>query len=76
MVAFDIPITPVGSALACVTPAYANALAFDANTAGGKAILATALAAKATGSIIIAYGTGACSIYSSVLEDWNYGVIW
>ena len=65
----------VGSAPpSCVISAYANALAFDANTAGGKAVLALALAAKATGAVISASGLGTCAIFSSFVEDWDYGV--
>jgi len=62
-----------GNPPSCVIPAYKNALAFDANTTGGKAILAMALAAKASGSQVTAYGLGTCSLYG-VVEDWNYGV--
>ena len=57
----------------CVMSTYENALAFDTNTAGGKAIMARALAAKATGDLIKVYGTGTCSVYGSWAEDWLYG---
>jgi hypothetical protein len=74
MVAFD---RPVGNQPAsCRVGTYENALAFDANTPGGKAVLATALAAKATGDLVAAYGTGNCNIYGgSYVEDWAYGVV-
>ena len=71
MVMFDQPIG--GTPPSCAISAYNNALAFNTNTAGGKAILALALSAKATGSVISAYGLGTCSIFG-VAEDWDYGV--
>jgi hypothetical protein len=61
--------TPPG----CVVGAYASALAFDATTAGGKAVLALALTAKATGVTVSAFGLGTCAVYGSYVEDWNYG---
>ena len=72
MVFFNINIggTPPG----CVHDSYKKAFAFDARTDGGKAVLAFALSAKATGSRVIAYGTGECGIYGgSVVETWDYG---
>lgn len=57
----------------CIMPTYENALAFDANTAGGKGIMARALAAKATEDLITVYGSGTCTIYGSWAEDWMYG---
>ena len=72
MVIFDQPIggTPPG----CVHAAYSNALAFDTTTPGGKAILAAALAAKAGGDMVTAYGTGECTSYGNAwAEDWAYG---
>ena len=74
IVTFD---TQVGGAPAtCRHSAYTNALSFDANTHGGKAIMALALAAKTSGSSVSAYGMGACSIYGGAwVEDWDYGVI-
>ena len=64
-----------GTPASCVISAYANALAFDSNTAGGKAILALALTAKTTGTpLAVVYGTGACAIYNNnYVEDWSYG---
>lgn len=64
-----------GTPATCVHPAYTNALSFDANTAGGKAIMAMALAAKASATRITAYGNATCSIYGGAnVEDWMYGV--
>jgi len=74
MVIFDRQVS--GTPATCIHPAYANALAFDSTTPGGKAIMATALAAKTTGSYLSAYGTGGCAIYGGAhVEDWDYGVI-
>jgi hypothetical protein len=71
MVFFDQPIG--GTPPSCVHPAYLNALSFDA-TSGGKSVLAAALAAKATGETVTAYGLGACVNYNNNwVEDWNYG---
>lgn len=73
MVVFDQPIggTPPG----CAHPAYTNAFGFPGN-AGGRAIMAWALAAKLSGSRVSVYGMGVCSIYGpSNVEDWNYGVM-
>lgn len=57
---------------ACMQSTYASVLGFDANTAGGRSIMALALAAKASGQIIYAVGTGDCTAYS-VMEDWSWG---
>ena len=59
---------------ASCTNGYPNALAFDTNTAGGRAILSVALAAKSSGKKIYAKGTGACTVYG-VMEDWSWGAI-
>lgn len=57
----------------CASASYPNALAFDSTTPGGKSILAAALAAKATGDVLDAYGTGGCAIYGNgVVEDVQY----
>lgn len=71
MVIFDQPIgnTPPN----CVIAPYANAMAFNATTAGGKAIMAMALTAKTTGTNIVVYGTEACGHYGGYVEDWSYG---
>jgi hypothetical protein len=74
MVVFDQTIG--GTPATCVNPAYTNALAFNATTGGGKGILAMALTAKTSGSLITAYGTGTCTIYGGAhVEDWTYGVM-
>jgi hypothetical protein len=58
----------------CIMPTYENGLAFDTSTAGGKAIMARALAAKATGDLIKVSGSGTCTIYENGwVEDWMYG---
>jgi hypothetical protein len=73
MVVFD---TQVSNSPTCINQAYNNAFAFDASTAGGKAILATALTAKAMSASMNVYGTGACAIYyGNNVEDWYYGTI-
>jgi hypothetical protein len=54
--------------------ALPNALTFNANSAGGKGILATALTAKATNVTMTAIGTNACAIYGTV-EEMYYGTI-
>lgn len=63
--------TPPG----CVIGAYQSALAFNTNTAAGKAIYAMVLAAKSQGSTITAYGLGTCAIFGSYIEDWDYGTV-
>jgi hypothetical protein len=73
MVIFDQSIG--GTPPTCVHPAYTNALSFNTTTGGGKGIMAMAPAAKTTGAIVVAYGTGACTIYGGAhVEDWAYGV--
>lgn len=58
----------------CVVATYENGLAFDTSTAGGKAIMARALAAMATGDLVKVTGTGTCAIYgNSWVEDWGIG---
>lgn len=59
----------------CVNPAYGNALAFDASTNGGLAILSLVLSAKAIKSDITVYGGGSCGLFGgSNVETWGYGV--
>lgn len=73
-VVFDSPLA--GDVAACRTSQYTRHLAFDANTAGGKAVLASALAAKASGATMTATSAGTCANYGSAshgVEDWNYG---
>jgi hypothetical protein len=71
MVFFSVTISGSPS---CITSAYNNALAFDANTVGGKNFLALAMTAKASGGAITAFGLGTCNIYGGFAEDFNYGV--
>ena len=59
----------------CVNAAYINMFSFNTNTAAGRAIMAMALAAKATGSPVEAVGLNACTIYSNIVEDISYGII-
>ena len=72
MVYFDQNVG--GSPPGCVISAYQSALAFNTNTAGGKAIYALALSAKAMGSTIGVVGLGTCGIFGHSVEDWDYGV--
>lgn len=74
MVIFD---QSVGGAFAtCRNSAYSNALSFNTNNAGGRSILAMALAAKNTGDTIQAYGDGSCDNYGGAhVENWSYGVV-
>ncbi len=74
MIVFD-QVTS-GTRPSCVVADYTNAFSFDANTAPGRAIMAMALAAKATGSPVHAYGFGSCPTYGGqYVEDISYGVI-
>jgi hypothetical protein len=57
----------------CVISTYENAMAFDANTAGGKAIMARALAAKAMSDLMTVYGSSSCTVFGGWAEDWMYG---
>lgn len=71
MIFFDKPVS--GGSPACINPYYNNALAFNSNTAGGKSQLSVALAAKAMGISVVAYGLGTCAIYGgSHVEDIDY----
>lgn len=73
MITFDKPLQ--GTSPSCINPYYNNALSFDANSAGGKSILAVALAAKAQNVSVVAYGLGACTIYGGAhVEDLDYMV--
>lgn len=74
MVVFDQQVG--GTPATCVHSAYTNALSFNAATGGGKAIMAMALTAKATGVAVTVYGNGTCGIYGGAhVEDWSYGVM-
>lgn len=73
MMVFDQELE--GESPSCINTYYRNALAFDTNTAGGKSILATALAAKAQGVTVYANGLGLCTTYSgNHVEDVAYMV--
>lgn len=63
-----------GSRPGCMDGGYANYLAFDANTAGGKNILAVLLSAKLGERTVTAYGTGTCPTYG-LIENWFFGSI-
>ena len=74
LVVFDQPVG--GTPASCRHPDYANALAFDTNTSGGRAIMTAAFAAKATGDTISAKGTGACNVFGgNWVEDWSFGTV-
>ncbi len=66
--------SPLGNAPpTCVQSGYANGLAFDTNTAGGRSILAFVLAAQASSTVLTGvFGWGTCNIYSGYVEDWHY----
>jgi hypothetical protein len=74
MVIFDQVVG--GAPPGCVIAYYSTAMAFNATTAGGKAIMAMALTAKATGASIVVDGTGVCGHYTAYVEDWSYGEIY
>lgn len=66
-------VQPIGGTPpSCVASGFNTMMAFNASTAGGKAILANALAAKATGAQVIVAGAGTCTNYSNVMEDVAY----
>jgi len=71
LVIFDRPLG--GAPASCTIPYYANSLAFNLNTNAGKAILALALAAKASGDPVTVHGLGTCATYGHSVEDWDYG---
>src|SRR5262245_45508340 len=52
-----------------------NALAFNTNTAAGKAVYALVLSAKLSGTPVNAIGLGTCSVYGNYVEDWDYGLL-
>lgn len=56
----------------CTASANKKMLAFDTNTASGRAIMALALSVKASNLTMYARGTGTCSIFSTI-EDWSWG---
>lgn len=61
-----------GSPPTCVATGFNLMMSFNANTAGGRAILAVALVAKASGSQVLAVGGGTCNLYSNTIEDLVY----
>lgn len=60
LITIDLPNAAPAS---CATSSSVR-LTGDVNTAGGKAMLATALASKTTGSLVTIEGTGTCDQYS------------
>ncbi len=53
-----------------------SGLAFDTNTAGGRAIQSLATAALLAGKKLSAVGTGMCALYGNAwVEDWSYGSV-
>lgn len=72
MIFFDKPIG--GGTPSCAISHYASALAIDASTDAGKAVLSLMTTAKVTESEVIAHGFGRCETYS-VVEEWNHGFI-
>jgi len=69
--------SPVVSLAACCTGTACSttSLAFDTNTAGGKAILTLVTSAKLSNKKVQATGSGACSIYPGAAEDFSAGVL-
>ncbi len=72
IVTFSPPAT--GTPASCAVPTYANSLAFDANTEGGKAFVAAMVAAKMGGLPVRAFGLGTCAKYG-IVEDLDYAVL-
>lgn len=66
IITFDISVPGLAS---CSHPYYYNAASFNVNTPGGKAILATALLAKAQNLFVSMQGAGACTEYGGVVES-------
>jgi hypothetical protein len=63
--------TPSACAIAYSNHFYKDSMAFNANTAGGRAILAALLFAQGKSSNIYVAGTGACTTYGGAAEDIN-----
>ncbi len=72
-VTFTRPL--IGSPSPDTDTGYEKSLAFNTNTPAGRAILSVLLTAQAGGFLVYAKGTGNCTIYSGVIEDWNWGKI-
>jgi hypothetical protein len=65
-------LSPVFTNFACGTPNPGNwHFAFSTQNPGGKDMLATVLAAKATGATLVFVGSGTCT-QDSALEDVSY----
>ncbi len=62
----------IGGGASCGT-SFPASLAFDTNTAAGRAVYALLLSAKSTNAMVTAYGTGSCSTYPGSIEEWYYG---
>jgi hypothetical protein len=69
IVVFSVLLT---SPSACTIPYFANAMAFNTNTTGGKALLANILSARNKNGNVYAGGTGTCAVYNGSVEDLNY----
>ncbi len=70
IIAFDGPV--VGNPATCRSTFYTSQMSFDANTEGGKAIFAMALAAVASGKQVSVIGTGLCNDYANTVEGLSY----
>lgn len=71
IVVFSAPLG--GLPAACTTAGYESALAFDTTSAAGKAVFSLLLAAKLSGARLDVRGSGGCTVYGGVLEDWAWG---
>jgi hypothetical protein len=74
--------TAVVGAATCCTGTICNtnttSLAFDTNTAGGKAILTLVTSAKLSNKKVQAAGSGTCNVYPSgpsLAEDFSVGTL-
>lgn len=61
-VPFFIYVSTLDSDIGCNT-ANTNAFAIDANSAGGRAMIAVVIAAQVAGRTITVVGTGTCSVW-------------
>jgi hypothetical protein len=62
----------IGQRIGAPSCAIDPRLAVNPNTAAGKAIMATLLAAKAAGSSVRIYGNGTCDVMGTEFESINY----
>lgn len=67
MIYFDADVSISGAN--CRGGGYKNALAVDASTEGGKAVLSAALAAKAAGMTVRAVGKYDCNVYGNGVAE-------